>query len=50
MDETLSTLNYAQAAMGIQNKPVATSFMKIGGFNPNSNLVPNPNSYLNPQS
>eukprot|EP00658_Telonema_sp_P-2_P050197 TRINITY_DN38242_c0_g1_i1.p1 TRINITY_DN38242_c0_g1~~TRINITY_DN38242_c0_g1_i1.p1 ORF type:complete len:380 (+),score=157.16 TRINITY_DN38242_c0_g1_i1:229-1368(+) len=28
VDETLSTLNYAQAAHGIQNKPVATSFMK----------------------
>ncbi|EKX52236.1 hypothetical protein GUITHDRAFT_65383, partial [Guillardia theta CCMP2712] len=30
VDETLSTLNYAQAAHGIQNKPVATSYLKIG--------------------
>lgn len=30
VDETISTLNYAQAAHGIQNKPVATSYLKVG--------------------
>jgi hypothetical protein len=30
VDETISTLNYAQAAHGIQNKPVATSYLKLG--------------------
>ena len=30
VDETLSTLNYAQAAHGIQNKPVASSLLKTG--------------------
>jgi len=30
VDETISTLNYAQAAHGILNKPVATSYLKLG--------------------
>lgn len=30
VEETISTLNYAQAAHGIQNKPVATSYLKVG--------------------
>ena len=30
VDETFSTLNYAQQAHGIQNKPVATSYLKMG--------------------
>ena len=30
VDETISTLMYAQAAHGIQNKPVATSYLKLG--------------------
>ena len=29
VDETFSTLNYAQQAHGIQNKPVATSYLKM---------------------
>lgn len=29
VDETISTLTYAEQAMGIQNKPVATSFLKM---------------------
>ena len=29
VDETFSTLNYAQQAHGIQNKPVATSYLKV---------------------
>jgi kinesin family protein 11 len=28
-DESLSTLNYAQNAHGIQNKPVQQSYMKV---------------------
>ena len=38
VDETFSTLNYAQQAHGIQNKPVATSYVKVamngGASNP----------------
>ena len=30
VEETFSTLNYAQQAHGIQNKPVATSYLKVG--------------------
>ncbi len=40
VEETISTLNYAQAAHGIQNKPVATSYLKMGsnegGLRPSS--------------
>ena len=31
-DESLSTLQYAQMAMGIQNKPVAMSYLKMAGI------------------
>ena len=35
VDESFSTLNYAQQAQGITNKPVATSYLKvIAGFGP----------------
>ena len=32
IEESMSTLNYAQAANGIINKPVTTSLMSVGGF------------------
>jgi len=32
IDESMSTLNYAQAANGIINKPITTSLMSVGGF------------------
>ena len=31
IEESISTLNYAQSANGIINKPVSTSFMAAGG-------------------
>ena len=32
IEESMSTLNYAQAANGIINKPITTSLMTVGGF------------------
>ena len=32
IEESMSTLNYAQAANGIINKPITTSLMSVGGF------------------
>ena len=32
VEETFSTLNYAQQANGIKNKPVATSFLNLKQF------------------
>jgi len=32
IDESISTLNYAQSARGIDNKPISTSFMALGGM------------------
>ena len=32
IEESMSTLNYAQAANGIVNKPIATSLMSVGGL------------------
>jgi len=34
IEESMSTLNYAQAAIGIVNKPISTSFMSLPGSNP----------------
>ena len=34
IEESISTLNYAQSANGIVNKPVATSYLNVGAGNP----------------
>ncbi len=36
IEESMSTLNYAQAANGIINKPITTSLMSVGGLDNNS--------------
>jgi hypothetical protein len=38
IEESMSTLNYAQAANGIINKPVTTSFMTVGSTMANGNM------------
>ena len=32
IDESISTLNYAQSATGIMNKPISSSLMSVGGM------------------